>query len=85
VDALRLTASLRYHSDYFSTDTNNPALLIDAHAIANARVAWTRGRITLSGYARNLFDTFYMTYLGSATSGVAVDPREVGIGAEIAF
>lgn len=84
-DRLRLTANVRFHSDYFSTDANTPALLIKGHAIANARAAWTAGKLTFFGYARNLLDTFYMTYLGTTTQGTAVDPRELGIGAQLAL
>ncbi|HEX6217959.1 MAG TPA: TonB-dependent receptor [Sphingomicrobium sp.] len=85
LDGVQLNASLRHHSRYFSSDRNEPALLIEGNSIANARAAWSRGRFTLFGYARNIFDTFYMSHLGSTTFGTAVDPRELGVGLEARF
>ncbi len=84
-DQLTISASVRHHSDYFSSDNNSEALLIEGNTIANARAAWTFGRTTLFGYARNLFDTFYMTHLSSLNAGTAVDPRELGVGLETRF
>ena len=43
------------------------------------------GPVTLFGYARNLFDDFYLTYLFNPTFGTAGDPREIGIGLEARF
>ena len=85
VEKLTLSASVRHHSDYFSNDANTPALLINANTVANARAAWTAGKVTVFAYARNVFDNFYMTGLGSTTSGTAVEPRTLGIGVEAAF
>jgi outer membrane receptor protein involved in Fe transport len=51
----------------------------------DARAAYTAGRVTLFGYARNLFNDFYLTYLFSPTFGTPGDPRELGVGLEARF
>ena len=83
--ALRLSAQLRHHSGYFSDDANSPARRIEASTIADLRAAYTAGPATLFGYVRNTFDSFYLTYLFSESSGSAGDPREAGIGLEMRF
>ena len=84
-DAIRLSAQLRHNSGYFSDDPNSPALRVEGSTTVDARAAWTSGRLTLFGYARNLFDEFHMNYLFSPVFGTAGDPRELGIGVEAAF
>jgi outer membrane receptor protein involved in Fe transport len=41
----------------------------------------------VSGYVRNLFDEFYLTYLFSASSQLATagDPREFGASLDLRF
>lgn len=96
VDGLRLSAQARTNSGYFSDDTNTPALRIRGTTIVNARAAWTYGGVTVFGYARNLFDRFYLTRLfppivlppplpGRPIFGTAGDPREFGLGIEARF
>ena len=53
--------------------------------MVNGRAAYTLGPVTLFGYVRNAFDTFYMTYLFNPTFGTAGDPREFGLGIEARF
>ena len=69
-----------------SDDTNDRARRIGGSTRVDARAEWRRGAFAVFGYARNLFDNFYLTYLfpGSilATAG---DPRELGIGTELRF
>lgn len=84
-DKLQLNASLRHNAAYFSDDANSPALRVGAATRVDARAAYDFGPATLFGYARNLLDDFYMTYLFSPTFGTAGDPRELGIGLEARF
>ena len=85
VGPLRLSVQLRHNSAYFSNDANSTALRIDGSTTFDARAAYTLGPLTLSAYARNLFDSFHMTYLFSPTSGTAADPREFGLGVDARF
>lgn len=85
LDRLRLTGSLRHNSPYYSDDANSPSRRIGKATKIDARASYEVSGITLFGYARNLLDNFYMTYLFSRTVGIAVDPREVGIGIEAKF
>lgn len=90
LDRLRLSAQLRANSGYYSDDANTPALRIAGSTVVNARAAYIWRGITIFGYARNLFDRFYMTYLFPPLGprpafGTAGDPREVGLGIEAAF
>lgn len=96
VDGLRISAQARKNSGYFSDDANTPALRIEGSTVVNARAAWTHGGLTVFGYARNLFDRFYLTYLFPAQArpaplpprpiiGAAADPREIGFGIETRF
>lgn len=85
IDGLRLSAQMRHNSGYFSNDLNAPTLRIRGTTVFNARAAYTHGVLTLFGYARNLFDRFYMTFLSSPTFGTAGDPREIGIGVEARY
>ena len=89
VEPLRLSAQLRTNSDYYSDDANDPALRVAGSTIVNTRAAYTRGSLTVFGYARNLFDAFYMTSLikpvVGSVFGTAGDPREFGVGVEARF
>ncbi|HKX78860.1 MAG TPA: TonB-dependent receptor [Novosphingobium sp.] len=84
-DELRLSAQFRANSGYFSDDANTPTLRIGGSTVVNARAAYTRGGLTVFGYARNLFNSFHVTYLFTPTLGAAADPREVGVGVELRF
>ncbi|WP_380876208.1 TonB-dependent receptor [Sphingomonas sp. DBB INV C78] len=85
MDGLSLSTQARLNSGYFSDDANTTARHIAGATIVDARAAYSWGRITLFGYARNLFDNFYLTYLFTPSFGTAGDPREVGIGLEARF
>ncbi len=85
IDDLRLSAQLRTSSDYFSDDANTPSRRIDGSTIVNARAAYTVGPMTVFGYVRNAFNTFYLTHLFNPTFGTAGDPREFGLGLETRF
>lgn len=85
VDALRLSVQLRTNTGYFSDDANTPALRIAGSTVVNARAAYTHDGLTVFGYARNLFNEFYLTYLFTPTFGTAGDPRELGVGVEARF
>lgn len=84
-DSIRLSAQLRHNSSYFSDDPNSPGLRVGGATVLDARASWTRGRVTLFGYARNLFDNFYLNFRFNPSLATAGDPREIGIGLEAAF
>jgi outer membrane receptor protein involved in Fe transport len=84
-DNVHLSAQLRHHGRYFSDDLNSAALQIGAGTIVNARIAYERGAYRLFGYARNLFDKTYPTYLFSPGSAAIVEPSQVGVGIEGRF
>lgn len=85
--SLRLSGQLRHNAGYFSDDTNDPARWIAPATVADARGSWTRGPLTVSGYVRNVFDKFYLTYLFSPSSRLATvgDPREFGASLDLRF
>ena len=85
LDRLRLSASLRYHSGYFSDDANSSSRAVPAGSIVDTRASYGLGRATLFAYARNLFDEFRLTYLYSPELATADHPRELGIGIETRF
>ena len=79
---LTLSARLRHHSGYFSDDLNTPTRKVDAGTEVDGRAAFTRGRFTLSAYARNLTDEFAVTYFIGPTTAVPNRPREIGLALE---
>ncbi|CDO37787.1 TonB-dependent receptor [Novosphingobium sp. KN65.2] len=87
VTPLRLTAQVRHSSGYFSDDIETPDRRVSGSTTFDAKAAWTLGRLTVFGYARNLFDEFHLTYRFSVLSGLATagDPRELGLGMELSF
>jgi iron complex outermembrane receptor protein len=85
LDRLRLSAQLRHNSDYFSNDANTPTLRVPGSTVLNSRAAFSAGPLTLFGYVRNVFDTFYLTSLASPLFATAGDPREFGLGIESRF
>lgn len=82
VEKLQVSLQLRHHSGYFSDDANTEALRIGATTIADGRASYNFGRFTLFGYARNLFDNFYLTNLFNQNFASTGKPRELGIGIE---
>lgn len=85
IDGLCINADIRHHSGYFSDDLNTQAFRIDKATVVNARVAYEANRLTISAYARNLFDRFYLTSIFSPAFATAGDPREIGVGMEARF
>jgi len=81
---LRLTAQVRHHANYFSDDANTPLLKIGSATIVDARVERQFSRFRLFGYARNLLDSFNLTYRFNALA-TAEDPREIGLGLDVTF
>jgi outer membrane receptor protein involved in Fe transport len=84
-EQLQLSAQLSHNSGYYSDDANSLALRIDGATVVDARAEWRAGPVTVFGYARNLFDNFYLTQLYDPQAGSAGDPRELGIGIEASF
>ena len=87
VEPLRLSASLRHASSYFSDDRETAARQVGRSTVVDAKAAWRWRALTLSAYARILFDAFYLTYLYSPPQrlGTAGDPRELGVALEARF
>lgn len=82
---LRLSAQARRNSGFWSDDLNTPSRRIDGWTRVDARADWDAGRFRLFGYARNLLDKFYLTYLFNNMLATAGDPREFGMGLEANF
>ena len=85
LERLRLSAQLRHNSGYFSDDLETASRRISGWTKLDARAEWQTGKFRLFGYARNLFDNFYLTYSFNPSLATAGDPRELGVGIEAAF
>jgi iron complex outermembrane receptor protein len=81
----RLSAQARRNAGYFSNDANASDLRIDPSTVVDLSAAYDRLSWSVSAYARNLFDKFYMTTLFTPVRGTAGDPREFGLGAAVRF
>jgi outer membrane receptor protein involved in Fe transport len=80
-----LSAQTQHSGGYWSDDANDPLRRIDGWTKVDARAEWSAGRFKLFGYARNVFDHFYLTWKFNDVSATAGDPREIGIGLEASF
>lgn len=81
---LHLSAQVRHHGRYFSDPLNDPSTRIGSGTIADARAEYRFDRVSVFGYARNVFDTLSIT----STDGFRAtleDPREIGVGLEARF
>ena len=85
IDPLQLIAQLSHNSGYFSDDLNTESVRIGGWTRLDVRAQWETGRFRLFGYARNVFDKFYLTYLFAPNFGTAGNPRELGGGIEVRF
>jgi outer membrane receptor protein involved in Fe transport len=85
IEPLRFSAAVRHNSGYWSDEANTPSRRIAGWTRFDAQVEWQFRSIRLFGYARNIFDAFYMTNLFSRDLGTAGDPRELGMGIEARF
>jgi len=85
IEELRLSVQIRHQSGYFSDDKNDLARRIGASTVVDGRASYTMGQFTIFAYARNLFDSFYMTYIFNPALGTAGKPRELGAGIEAQF
>lgn len=85
--AWTLSAQVQHNSSYFSDDLETATRQVAGSTTVDARAAWTRGGLTVFGYARNVFDEFHLTYRFGPASVLATagDPRELGVGAQVAF
>lgn len=85
LDQVEVNLQARYHSGYFSDDVNNPVLHIGATTVVDSRISYDFGPLTVFGYARNLFDEFYLTNLFNPNFASTGKPRELGVGVEARF
>lgn len=86
-----LSASVRYVSDYYSTDENNPAYRIGEYTIGNVRFTYRpREAVELFAYVNNVFNERNATYkyddrsAGGIVSSM-LEPRQAGIGVNWRF
>jgi outer membrane receptor protein involved in Fe transport len=87
---LELSAQLRHHDAYFSDDTNATNRRVDAASLIDARATWNHGAFTAFAYARNLLNSFHLTYISTAAPpgselAMAEPPRQFGMGLETRF
>ena len=87
---LRVSAQVRHNSGFFGDDAETPNFQVNGWTIVDARVSWDTGRVTLFGYAQNLFDKFHIVgwdgpHDDPNTQGDLTDPREIGLGLEARF
>jgi outer membrane receptor protein involved in Fe transport len=86
IDRLLVSALFRHNSGYWSDEANTESRRISGWTRFDAQVDWQFGSVRLFGYARNIFDKFYMTTLFSPpVLGTAGDPRELGVGIHARF
>ncbi|MEO9902100.1 TonB-dependent receptor [Nisaea sp.] len=88
---VRLSASVRHTDSYFSNDTNDASLRVEAYTIADARVTYMpTENVELLAYANNIFDNRVATqkYTDRTSGGVSAymaEPREVGLALKLRF
>ena len=85
VEQLTLSGQLRHNSHYFSDDLNRADRRVPGWTKLDVRAEYEFKRFRLFGYARNLLDHFYLSYLLSPSLATAGDPRELGLGLEARF
>lgn len=85
--ALQLSLNTRHNGGYFSDDANTPSRRVGSATVVDIGATWKSGDITLALYARNVFDTFYLTYrfLPNTRLATAGDPRELGGSVSVQF
>lgn len=85
-DNVLLNVEASHRSDYFSDDANSPSLRVSGAELMNVRMQWNSGKLQFFAFARNVFDSFYLTSLGEkgklATAG---EPRSIGVGSMLVF
>jgi outer membrane receptor protein involved in Fe transport len=87
---LHLSAQARHVARFAGDDANDALFETKSFWIADARASWNSGRVTVFGYAQNLFNTFQA--IGWSGPGNIpgnllefTDPREIGVGVETRF
>ncbi|WP_395622209.1 TonB-dependent receptor [Sphingomonas daechungensis] len=85
VPRLSVSAQVRHNSGYFSDDLNRADRRVQGWTKVDAQASYTAGQFKIFGYARNLLNTFYLTYFLNPSWATAGDPREIGIGFEAKF
>ena len=87
----RISGDVRHTGGYFSDDTNDPALAVEAYTVASLRSSWTLlTGVELFGYVTNLFDSHapvqrFIDRSVTGTSAYIVEPREIGGGLRVRF
>ncbi|MFL6724882.1 MAG: TonB-dependent receptor, partial [Sphingomicrobium sp.] len=87
---LRIDAQLHHNSGFWGNDSEDPLLRTRGWSTLDARVTWETGRVTVFGYAQNLFNKFrVLGWAGRSDDPAAfaalVEPREAGVGLEARF
>lgn len=90
-EKFRIGGDVRYTGNYYSNDTNDPALRVGSYVIANMNVSYRPGEnYEIFGYANNIFDNRVPTsksfdrMLGKYSAAMAT-PREFGVGVKVRF
>lgn len=79
----RFNLMARRHAGYYSDDFNTEAFRVRGATVVDTGLAYSRRHWSLSAYARNLFDEFYMTSQLNARLATAGNPREFGVALEV--
>lgn len=82
VERLILSGQVRHNSAYYSDDLNRADRRVGGWTKVDVRAEYEFRRFRLFGYARNLLDRFFVTYMFSPSFATAGHPREVGFGVE---
>jgi len=90
VPSLRLSAQARHTSGFWGDDSEDPVLRIHGWNVVDARASWQTGKLTLFGYAQNIFDNFHIVdwngpHNAPGVNVTLIDPREIGFGIEAGF
>lgn len=85
-----ISAQARHESGFAGDDANTDLFKTKAFWIVDGRASWGIGKVSLFGYARNIFNTFQVIgYAGPRDAPFVevelTDPREVGGGIEARF
>jgi outer membrane receptor protein involved in Fe transport len=87
---LHLSTQVHHQSGFSGDDAEDPGLRTPGWTMVDARVGWQSGRLTIFGYAQNLFDKFAVIGFSGPRDDPDVevgvtDPRELGVGMEARF
>lgn len=84
--SLRIGASFRTRSGYYSDDANTPTKWVGSASLLDLRAQWECGDFRAFAYVTNALDGFYLTsQFPDRQLATAYDPRQFGAGIELVF